>query len=97
MKFPIEIISKWVPFKAHAITLFPFIIYKKGYENSPCLRVHERFHWYQARKWGVLPWYLAYLLLLLVYIGRPSREHPLEKPAYEKQWKCQEEYNSKRQ
>lgn len=68
-----------------AITLWPFIVYRRGHEDNIALRCHEFFHWRQALRWGVVPWYLAYLLLALFYFRKPSDQHPLEAPAYAKQ------------
>jgi hypothetical protein len=69
----------------HAITLWPFILYRQGFQNDIALRCHEFFHWRQALRWGVIPWYLLYLLLLPFYFRRPPDQHPLEAPAYAKQ------------
>ena len=70
---------------ADAITLWPFILYRKGYKQDQALRAHEYYHWRQAFRWGVIPWYALYLCLLCFYFRKPSREHPLEKPAYQRQ------------
>jgi hypothetical protein len=67
------------------ITLWPFILYRRGKEGDIALRCHEHFHWRHALGWGVLPWYLAYLVLKLIYLRRPADQHPLEAPAYAKQ------------
>jgi hypothetical protein len=69
----------------HAITLWPFIVYRRGFENDIALRCHEYFHWRQAFRWGVLPWYIAYLLLQIHYFRLPADQHPLEAPAYAEQ------------
>jgi hypothetical protein len=69
----------------HAITLWPFILYRRGFQDDIALRCHELFHWRQAFRWGVIPWYLVYLLLAPFYLGRPADQHPLEAPAYAKQ------------
>ena len=71
--------------RVDAITLWPFILYRKGHHDSLPLRCHEFYHWRQALRWGVLPWYLVYLLLLPFYIKKTSDQHPLEAPAYAKQ------------
>ena len=68
----------------HAITLWPFILYRKGYQDDIALRCHEFFHWRQAAHCGVIPWYLAYLLLLPFYLRHADR-HPLEAQAYAEQ------------
>ena len=83
---PIEItVPRLHSENAYAITLWPFILYRRGFQNNVPLRCHEYFHWRQALRWGVIPWYLTYLLLQVYYITRPPREHPLEAPAYAKQ------------
>jgi len=84
---PIERICPWIiPPKCIAITLWPFIFYKnqKSLKDIP-LRAHEYFHWRQALHWGVLPWYLAYLLLLPFYCKQSPDSHPMERKAYELQ------------
>ena len=68
-----------------AVTLWPFIVYRRGYEQDLPLRCHEHYHWRQALRWGVLPWYVAYLVLKPFYLGPRTRLHPLEVPAYAKQ------------
>ncbi|MDA0733860.1 MAG: hypothetical protein O2909_10375 [Chloroflexi bacterium] len=69
----------------HAITLWPFIFYRKGFQDDIALRCHEFFHWRQAARWGVIPWYLTYLALQLFYFRRAADQHPLEAPAYAEQ------------
>lgn len=66
----------------HGITLWPFILYRRGAIDDIALRCHEYFHWRQALRWGVVPWYLTYLALLPFYFRRPPDQHPLEAPAY---------------
>ena len=41
-----------------AVTLWPFILYRRGHRDDVALRCHEHLHWHQALRWGVLPWYL---------------------------------------
>jgi hypothetical protein len=77
-----------------AVTLWPFILYRRGHRDDVALRCHEHFHWHQALRWGVLPWYLWYLALVPFYFRKPSHEHPLERPAYELQWRIQEKLRS---
>ena len=43
----------------------------------------------QAVKWGVVPWYLAYVIVLPFYWKRP-REHPMEVEAYAAMWQEEE-------
>jgi hypothetical protein len=68
--------------RVDAITLWPFILYRKGHRDNLPLRCHEHYHWREALRWGVLPWYLAYLAF---YFRKPSDRHPMEAPAYAKQ------------
>ena len=84
---PIERICPWVvPPASTAITLWPFIFYrsKEASENQP-LKEHEYFHWKQALRWGVIPWYVVYLVLLPFYIRKPPTAHPMERQAYDLQ------------
>ena len=81
---PIHLTVTWLPGWIDAVTLWPFILYRKGHETNVPLRCHEMYHWRQALRWGVVPWYLAYILLVPVYIGRPRR-HPMEVRAYDVQ------------
>ena len=84
---PIELVCPWIiPPKSVAITLWPFIFYrsKEALEDLP-LQAHEHFHWKQALKWGVVPWYLAYLLLLPFYFRQRPDNHPMERQAYDLQ------------
>lgn len=67
------------------MTLWPFIIYRRGTQDNLPLRCHEWFHWRQALRWGVLPWYVTYLALKPFYLGDRTPQHPLEAPAYEQQ------------
>ena len=79
---PVELETPWLPGKRiDGITLWPFILYRRG-KRSPALEAHERFHWQQALRWGVVPWYAAYVVLYLV-VRSGKRRHPLERPAYE--------------
>ncbi|PKB77799.1 MAG: hypothetical protein BZY88_20730 [SAR202 cluster bacterium Io17-Chloro-G9] len=68
-----------------AMTLWPFIIYRRGAQDNLPLRCHEWFHWRHALRWGVLPWYLAYILIKPWYLGARTPQHPFEAPAYAKQ------------
>ena len=65
-----------------AITLGPFIVYRRGIEHDLPLRCHEHFHWKQALRWGVVPWYLAYLMLKPFDLGSRTPRHSLEAQAY---------------
>ena len=83
---PVEVTVPWLHLKSvDAVTIWPFILYRKGHQDSLPLRCHEYYHWRQALRWYVLPWYLVYLALLPFYVRKPSDQHPLEAPAYAKQ------------
>ena len=83
---PIEVTVPWLHARGvDAITLWPFILYRRGHRDNLPLRCHEHYHWREAFRWGVLPWYLVYLLLLPFYFRKPSDQHPLEASAYAKQ------------
>ena len=87
---PINLTVPWLPEWIDAVTLWPFIVYRRGCEDSISLRRHEYYHWRQAVQWGVVPWYLAYVILLPFYWKRP-REHPMEVGAYAAMWQGEEE------
>jgi len=90
MKPKYKIVNKiwFFPSWIAAVTLYPYIFIKKEYKDDKCIRAHEEYHFNQIQKFGIIPWYLLYLVLLLVYIGKPTNRHPLEKKAYEIQYKC---------
>jgi len=79
---PIEITASALPPGITAITLWPFIFYQPGSQNDLPLRCHEWFHWRHAMRWGVLPWYAAYVLMKPFYRGARTPLHPFEAPAY---------------
>lgn len=85
---PVEIRVSWLPFHAGAMTLWPFILYLPRAYADPCVHVHEDYHWRQALRWGVIPWYIAYVVIKLFFLGRPAEEHPLEAPAYAAERQC---------
>lgn len=90
---PIEIKLQSLPANRAAITLWPFILYdRESYDT--CLRVHEEYHWKEQMKWLVIPWFIWYLILCLVYIRVPNEQHPMEMPAYEAERKCRESKNT---
>lgn len=92
---PIELkVGKLHKEGVYAITLWPFILYRRDPLDDIALRCHEHFHWRQAQRWGVLPWYLWYVALVPFYFRRPSHEHPLERPAYELQWRIQKKIDA---
>ena len=82
---PIEFTVPALQQGVDAMTLWPFIIYRRGAQDNLPLRCHEWFHWRHAQRWGVLPWYAAYLLLKPFYLGVRTPQHPFEAPAYAKQ------------
>ena len=84
---PIEVTVPALQKGIDAITLWPFIIYRRGVRDNLPLRCHEWFHWRHALRWGVLPWYAVYLLLKPFYLGARSHLHPFEAPAYALQQK----------
>ena len=84
---PIEMHVPWLPGHILAVTLWPFILYRAW---SPCTRVHEHYHWHQARRWGVIPWYIVYLTIGLFYVGKPASDHPMEREAYRLQRGCED-------
>jgi hypothetical protein len=78
----IELTVKYLPPNILAITLFPFILYLKGYRTK-AIEAHEHYHWHQILRWFIVPWYLVYIILWLVKYRRLSpKQHPLEKEAY---------------
>lgn len=78
---------RWLP--VEAVTLWPVVLYRSS-QPDKCLRLHEAYHWYQAYHYGVLPWYIAYLILGLRYVGKPADQHPLERGAYATERRCRE-------
>ena len=82
---PIDIIVPKLPGKIAAITLWPFVVYRRGHETDYALRQHELYHWQEALRWGVVPWYLTYIALLPFYGG--GKNHPLEREAYALQYR----------
>lgn len=73
----------WFPFhNQRAITLGPFGIWYAQGAYTERTRRHEAVHWKDQKRWLYLPWYVAYLVLLLTVIGKPISQHPLEAPAY---------------
>ena len=75
--------------KDWAITLWPFCFYAPNLIDQECVRVHEHYHWKQALSWGVVPWYLVYIVLWPFYRHNIGA-HPLEMPAYAKQHQCEQ-------
>jgi len=50
---------------------------------------HELYHYRQQRRYFLIPWLIAYLLIGIFYIGKPANKHPMERRAYQIQWECQ--------
>ena len=71
----------WLLPRVTAITLWPFIVYREG-RRTPALEAHEHYHWYQALRFWVLPWYIGYVVLAILY-RTGGRNHPMERRAYE--------------
>ena len=91
---PISIVPKYFPLprKTHAITLWPFIFFRREkYKQDRALMAHEMYHWNQALKYGVIPWYILYVILLLIY-RTGGRKHPMERRAYELQREINREH-----
>lgn len=83
---PIEVIVPWL-FGQYAMTIWPFVIYKRPIPmGAPihwtgAIKAHERYHWRRQMAWLVVPWFVAYLLLLPFYMRR-IKQHPLEREGY---------------
>ena len=64
-------------FHIRAVTLFPFILYASVEDRKDMpLVLHEHYHWRDQLRWGILPWFLAYLVLQVFYWGRPAPGAP---------------------
>lgn len=90
---PIIIKSSFWPLYFAGQCLWPFIIIRKKYVkedgNIPVrLLRHEVIHFWEAKKWLVFPWYIAYMLhfgwnfLKLFKVGDSYRTVWAEKLAY---------------
>ena len=91
---PIEITVPWLPYGARAMTFWPLIMYRPGC-MTPCIRVHERWHWDSQGKWGPLwplTWGLLYQVLNIpVLLGKKRPEwHPMERNAYRVMRECED-------
>ena len=86
VKDPIELHPRWW-FGQAAMTIWPFVFFAwpprpgRHKEWVKAIRAHERHHWEQQRRWYVLPWLVAYLVLLPFYAWR-IRQHPMEREGY---------------
>ena len=70
----------WKLPKIAAITLWPFVFCHYDYWEHKGIIAHENYHWLEAKSAFVIPWYIAYVVLLPFTGG--GRKHPLEKNAY---------------
>ncbi len=63
-----SLICPWLPKNIAALTLFPFIIYKKrDYTADAILLNHERIHLQQQLELLILPFYLWYAVEFLIH------------------------------
>jgi hypothetical protein len=83
-----ELTVPWLPFGVQAIMLWPLVLYLPSVRHDPCVRAHEKTHWDEAVRWGVLLWYAVYLTLLPFWWGARNPMHPMEVPAYAAQRLC---------
>ncbi len=93
---PKHIYLPFIPTNKTAVTIYPFIFWskkKKGWQKQDVV-VHEMYHWNEQRYWkstktfGLLRWFLKYVFLWIwfnILQGLESKEHPMEKPAYQQQ------------
>ena len=78
------------------MTIYPFIFWSKkkvGWQKQEVV-VHEMYHWDEQKYWketkcfGLVRWLVTYIYQWCwfnVILGLESKEHPMEKPAYEAQ------------
>lgn len=93
---PKHIYLPFIPSGKTAVTIYPFIFWskkKKGWQKQEVV-IHEMYHWKEQRHWkltktfGLLQWLSKYILLYLwinVLKRLESKEHPMEKPAYQQE------------
>jgi hypothetical protein len=75
-----EKVLSWLPGRnTVGMMIWPFILYKDV--PSEGLRTHEWYHWRHALRWFVVPWYIAYAVLLVIH-RTSGPDHPFEEPAY---------------
>ena len=84
----IELTVRWLPFRAIAMTLWPFLLYLPSVRHNECIQAHEHYHWHDIWHWGVIPWYIVYVAIGWLYMGE-WKMHPLERGAYEVQCSCE--------
>ncbi len=61
------------------ITLYPFVLLRKGEEGDEALVAHEHWHWHEidSLPWWKRPiWYVAYILLAVCF---SHDQHPMER------------------
>ncbi len=70
---------KWLG-RHYGMTIWPFIFYRATREDlSPWNREHEEFHWRHQLQWLVVPWFIIYGIMWLMY----GNDNPWEKLAKE--------------
>ena len=95
---PKHVYLPFIPAGKTVVTIYPFIFWskKKTGWNKNDIIVHEMYHWNEQNHWrvtktfGLLQWLLKYILLWFwfnILRRMKSQEHPMEKPAYQAQWK----------
>ncbi|MBB1149314.1 hypothetical protein HX062_03760 [Myroides sp. DF42-4-2] len=84
------IVCKWLPKNIAALTLYPFVIYKKAaYAEDPVLVNHERIHLKQQIELLIIPFYLWYaieFILRFLYCRNSRKAYraiSFEREAYE--------------
>ena len=78
---PLEVrLPKWLNWRwlPRALLLWPFILYRWDSYADPGLVTHYIYHWEDAKRWGVVGWYVAYVVVGLVWLML-RRPHPMER------------------
>lgn len=83
-----DISVPWLP-GIRAITLYPLCLYLGDAIDAPCTRAHEHYHRQEALRYGVILWYLWYVVLAVFNIGKPADQHPMEREAYRLSRECE--------
>lgn len=79
-----------LPSRIAAITIWPFIFVREGTITAGVL-AHEKVHYQEQKHCLVIPWLLAYIILMPFYMfSTDPWQHPMERFAV----KIQKEYNS---
>lgn len=82
----------WLPFGALAMTLWPFVLYRRGH-HTHCIWMHEMAHFRDQGRWGVL-WPVVYGLpylfwnVVMLVRHKPADWHPMEREAYNIEREC---------